>query len=229
MSVLNAAMSEVHVTVRGSAVVPMASDLLKTLEDPVIEREIGSEAVRISLAQRLGGFDEMRVSSQGAPPQYVADVDFDGLCRCILNLQQEYDRVITAAQTAKSVSSALVASLKKQHHLHQATDDSGPTEEAAIDLAEQLEALLDVVTHEPAAVAVGSSADAMPDLERPAHHDAQFNGDSSDDDDERRSDDNDQRGYQRLLDDDDNDEENNRDEHQHANSNGGDVFDDEEQ
>nr|CCC93321.1 conserved hypothetical protein [Trypanosoma congolense IL3000] len=83
----------VSVTVTGSMKVPLHLDTLHTLDDAALQEEIMREAVRLTLAENLGGFDNITVTSsrKKGQPACEAQLDLADLCALIANAKRTYE------------------------------------------------------------------------------------------------------------------------------------------
>jgi hypothetical protein len=108
MLLQNKHMESVPVTVAGATNVGIASASVASLvqlEDPMLQREITDEALRLALAGKLAGYQGITITraTSAAPAadslstvvstgeRVVATVNFDGLSACIAELVAAYD------------------------------------------------------------------------------------------------------------------------------------------
>lgn len=89
--------TDVTVSVSATVTLPLHLKALETLEDAALEDDILKEAVRLAVAEKLGGFENMRVdvSHKHGKPSFEAKLEFADLCSAIVNAQHIYEHAMT--------------------------------------------------------------------------------------------------------------------------------------
>jgi hypothetical protein len=186
------------VALTGVVHVPLVSSVLLSLGEFGMEQEIACEAVKISISDRLGGFEDMTVhpassaSRGGRPggpkPSFEASINFDALSACLTKLVNEHDRMASAcSQIAEALGRVDL------------TKWADPAYSAKV-LAD-----LSTIAHE--ATSTQDSLVGPPTEDRPMRDEqeewVETNDDGDDDDDDNDCDNGrsaKEMGYQRLLD-----------------------------
>ncbi|ORC89525.1 uncharacterized protein TM35_000123000 [Trypanosoma theileri] len=89
--------TDVTVHVAGTFTLPLHQQALETLEDPLLQSEIMQEAVRLAIAEKLGGFDNVNITTthKGGKPIFEAHLQLADLCSAIANVQYAYKHAMT--------------------------------------------------------------------------------------------------------------------------------------
>ncbi|KEG07567.1 hypothetical protein DQ04_09411010 [Trypanosoma grayi] len=89
--------TDVTVNVTGTFTLPLHLQALESLEDPVLQEEIMKEATRLALAERLGGFDKIDITTKHryGKPVCEARLDLADLYCGIANVQHAYEHAMT--------------------------------------------------------------------------------------------------------------------------------------
>ncbi|EAN77524.1 uncharacterized protein TEOVI_000407400 [Trypanosoma equiperdum] len=107
--------TRVTVNVTGTVTVPLHLNALESLDDAPLQEEIMREAVRLSLAEQLGGFDNFTVTSARKGGNHVCEarLDVGDLCSIIADVKNAYEHGERRLRELQQLITAIREQLKE--------------------------------------------------------------------------------------------------------------------
>ena len=104
MSKKSTSTTALTVAITGTVQIPLLTNVLRSLDEFGMQQEIACEAVKLSVAEKLGGFEEMTVrpaaatNAPGPKASYTCTIQFDALSACVKSVLAEHDRMTTSCR-----------------------------------------------------------------------------------------------------------------------------------